>query len=158
MRVLYPPPDTEPYADLRSVEAARRMTKNYDFVVTSGGIGPTHDGEHPAAAPSWLTCADITYASLAKAFELPLAHDPETLRRMWVLASPERKKELENQPAAQKEARERMALFPTAKGGHFGDGQGGARSEVIFVERDKWVPVVRLGGKVSRDSPRPCAC
>lgn len=67
---------------------------------------------------------------------------------MWVLASPERKKELENQPAAQKEARERMALFPTAKGGHFGDGQGGARSEVIFVEKDKWVPVVRLGGKV----------
>jgi hypothetical protein len=24
------------------VEAARRMTKNYDFVVCSGGIGPTH--------------------------------------------------------------------------------------------------------------------
>ncbi|KAG1872888.1 MoaB/Mog domain-containing protein [Suillus subalutaceus] len=35
-----------------SIEASRRMVETYDFVVTSGGIGPTHD--------------DITYASLAK--------------------------------------------------------------------------------------------
>jgi hypothetical protein len=67
---------------------------------------------------------------------------------MWVLASPSRKEELGKATPAQKEARERMALFPTAKGGHGGDGQGGPRSEVIFVEEDKWVPVVRLGGKV----------
>lgn len=116
------------------VEAARRMTAQYDFVVTSGGIGPTHD--------------DITYASLGAAFNLPLEHHPETLRRMWALSSPERKEQLKNATPAQKEARERMALFPTAKGGHGGEGGGGPRSEVIFVEEDKWVPVVRLGGKL----------
>ncbi|KAG9074489.1 hypothetical protein FS749_013949, partial [Ceratobasidium sp. UAMH 11750] len=45
------------------VEASRRMVQRYDFVVTSGGIGPTHD--------------DITYSSLATAFNLPLAlHRP----------------------------------------------------------------------------------
>ena len=68
---------------------------------------------------------------------------------MWALSSDARKEELAKATPAQKEARERMALFPTAKGGHGGDGEGGARSEVIFVSEDKWVPVVRLGGKVS---------
>lgn len=92
---------------------------------------------------------DITYSALGAAFNLPLEKHPETIRRMWALASESRKAELEKASPAQKEARERMALFPTAKGGHEGDGQGGARSEVIYVEEDKWVPVLRLGGKVS---------
>ena len=136
---------------LNRVEASRRMTKNYDFVVTSGGIGPTHDGQSFPAIQTWSTetgLADITYSSLATAFSLPLTHHPETLKRMWALASPERKERLSKASAPEKEARERMALFPTAKGGHGSDGEGGARSEVIFVGEDKWVPVVRLAGKV----------
>jgi len=111
------------------VEAARRMTKNYDFVVTSGGIGPTHD--------------DITYASLAKAFDLPLQHHKETMERMWTLASAQRKEELEKATPAQKEARARMALFPTLE-----EGKEGSKSEVLFVKEEMWVPVVRLGGKL----------
>ncbi len=72
-----------------------------------------------------------------------------------LLASPARREELAKAPPAVREARNRMALFPTAKGGHGGSGEGGPRSEVIFVESDKWVPVVRLGGKVSRSLIHP---
>jgi len=71
---------------------------------------------------------------------------------MFELSSDARKEELLKATPAQKEARDRMALFPIAKGGHGSDGQGAARSELIFVAEDKWVPVLRLGGKVC--SPR----
>lgn len=51
------------------IEAARRMTDEYDLVLSSGGIGPTPD--------------DITYESMAKAFNAePLEYSQETLRRM----------------------------------------------------------------------------
>jgi molybdopterin biosynthesis enzyme MoaB len=33
------------------IEASRRMVQNYDFVVTSGGIGPTHDGSFLIPSP-----------------------------------------------------------------------------------------------------------
>lgn len=133
-----------------SIEAARRMTEKYDFVITSGGIGPTHDGKYMLIVRVYtcnanLYVLDITYASLAKAFNLPLVHHPETLRRMWALTTPERRAELEKATPAQREARERMALFPTQKGGD-------VRSEAIHVEADKWVPVVRLAGKVSNET------
>lgn len=117
------------------------MTQAYDFVISSGGIGPTHD--------------DVTYQSLGVAFDLPLKHHEETKKRMMGMTSPERRKELEEAPPAVREARDRMALFPTSPGGHIVGGEGevrkveGMTSEVIFVEEDKWVPVVRLAGKVS---------
>jgi hypothetical protein len=67
---------------------------------------------------------------------------------MEIMTTPKRREELAKATQAERDARARMALFPLAKGGHFGDGQGGSRSEVIFVAPDRWVPVVRLGGKV----------
>ncbi|PFH50841.1 hypothetical protein AMATHDRAFT_60323 [Amanita thiersii Skay4041] len=101
------------------IEASRRMVNKYDFVVTSGGIGPTHD--------------DITYASLAKSFNQPLAHHSETLRRLEALTR-HRKWALQQTPQ-QLEATQRMALFPE-------------HAEVFFVGSDIWVPVVRLEGKL----------
>ncbi|KAF8581229.1 Molybdopterin binding protein [Ramaria rubella] len=101
------------------IEASRRMVRAYDFVITSGGIGPTHD--------------DITYASLAKAFDQPLKYNAETLTRMTVLSK--HRKDIQNQTEEQKTARERMALLP-------------ANAEVLFVGDDLWVPVCRLEGKL----------
>uniref|UniRef100_D8Q7T7 MoaB/Mog domain-containing protein n=1 Tax=Schizophyllum commune (strain H4-8 / FGSC 9210) TaxID=578458 RepID=D8Q7T7_SCHCM len=101
------------------IEASRRLTSKYDFVVTSGGIGPTHD--------------DITYASLAKAFGQTLQHHPETMRRMDAINA-FRKTNLHTSPE-QREAYLRMALFPS-------------EAEVIFVRPEIWVPVVRLAGRL----------
>ncbi|KAK7683820.1 hypothetical protein QCA50_013196 [Cerrena zonata] len=102
------------------IEASRRMVSKYDFVITSGGIGPTHD--------------DITYACLAKAFNQNLGHHQETLRRMTEM-SKHRWASLAQQNEEQRIARERMALFPD-------------QAEVIFIAPDIWVPVVRLEGKL----------
>jgi len=100
-------------------EASRRMVKNYDFVITSGGIGPTHD--------------DITYESLAKAFGQSMVHHQETLRRMTEMRKHQGKPT--KQTDEQRVARERMALFPD-------------KAEILFVGSDMWVPVVRLEGKL----------
>ncbi|KAH9936701.1 Molybdopterin binding protein [Amylocystis lapponica] len=101
------------------VAASRRLVQTHDFVISSGGIGPTHD--------------DITYASLAKAFGQPLAHHQETLRRMVEMSKA--RIDIAGQSAEQRTARERMALFP-------------ARAEVLFIAPDVWVPVVRLEGRL----------
>ncbi|GAA5951240.1 hypothetical protein JCM3765_002420 [Sporobolomyces pararoseus] len=102
------------------VEAVRRMHKSYDWVVTSGGCGPTFD--------------DLTYPSIAAAFDLPLEYDDETIKRMEAFSKG--RYNFKEQTEEQKTARLRMALFP--KG-----------AEVLFVQEDLWVPIVRVGGKVT---------
>jgi 3-hydroxyanthranilate 3,4-dioxygenase len=102
------------------VEAVRRMSGKYDFVVTSGGIGPTHD--------------DITYPSIAKAFGNELVYHEPTLTRMKKLSTRAINWDMpDDHPEVV--ARKRMALFPTP-------------SQVVFPSERLWVPIVIAGGNV----------
>jgi len=72
------------------VEALNALRKRYDYVFTSGGIGPTHD--------------DITADAVSAAFGLPCEHDAEALR---LLGDMYRTREMEFT-----DARKRMARMP----------------------------------------------
>ncbi len=53
------------------VEALNFVRTRYDYVFTSGGIGPTHD--------------DITADAVSRAFGLPCIHDPEAMRLLGAM-------------------------------------------------------------------------
>ena len=57
------------------IEAAQTLSRQVDYVFTSGGIGPTHD--------------DITSAAIAKAFGTPLKRHPEAEARLRKHYKPE---------------------------------------------------------------------
>ncbi|MBV6632431.1 MAG: competence/damage-inducible protein A [Alphaproteobacteria bacterium] len=71
------------------VSAVRALSERYDYVFTSGGIGPTHD--------------DITAASIAVAFDTKLERHPEARNRLA---------EHYGDPAALTDARLKMADIP----------------------------------------------
>lgn len=50
------------------VQAVQSLSKRYDYVITSGGIGPTHD--------------DITADCIAKAFNRQIGINPEAYKRL----------------------------------------------------------------------------
>ena len=58
------------------VEAVNACRERYDYVFTTGGIGPTHD--------------DITAASVARAFGRPYGRNAEAERRLLAYYPPER--------------------------------------------------------------------
>lgn len=101
------------------VESIRSLSSKYDFIITSGGIGPTHD--------------DITYESLAQAFGLDIELDQETVFKMKKLR---KGKNVELNKEAQ-DAQNRMAILPK-----------GENVEYIYVSEDLWVPVVGINQQV----------
>lgn len=111
------------------IEACRRMSDRYDFVVTSGGIGPTHD--------------DITYQSIAKAFDLPLVEHKTALEKMKSLSRPH-----EKQPdfswdvdSPARRARYRMIQLPW-------DDKKSDEEQVVFTAEDLWVPLSVVNGNI----------
>ncbi|KAI1083656.1 molybdopterin binding domain-containing protein [Whalleya microplaca] len=111
------------------MEAVRRMSDRYDLVVTSGGIGPTHD--------------DITYQSIAKAFGLTLTLHQEAYERMKRLTKPHK-----SQPdfswdvdSPSKTARLRMVELPI-------DPSRDLAKQALFVRDDFWVPISVVNGNI----------
>lgn len=71
------------------VATLNEVRARFDYVFTTGGIGPTHD--------------DITAACVARAFDVPLVRNPEAVRRLQAHYA---------SPADLNEARLRMANTP----------------------------------------------
>jgi len=119
-RILVIPDDENTIVD--TIRTLSHPDQQLDMIITSGGIGPTHD--------------DITYQSLAKVFDPSgeMEYDQETIGRMEAYNS--RRVSTRTQSAEQRTARHRMALFPKK------------HSKVLFVEPHLWVPVVCLNHNI----------
>jgi molybdenum cofactor synthesis domain-containing protein len=122
----------------RIVEAVNALRARYEYVFTSGGIGPTHD--------------DITADAIAKAFGVPCEHDAAAMKLM---ADNYTSRGIEFT-----ESRQRMARMPrgsshidnpvsTAPGFHIGNVYVMAGVPSVFQAMvDNVIPTLRTGKKL----------
>jgi molybdenum cofactor synthesis domain-containing protein len=112
-------PDEEPII----IESVTRMSRDYDMVITCGGIGPTHD--------------DITYNSIGKAFGVPLSLEPASLQRMK-----EFRKDVDwTQDTPQNKARIKMVTLPI-------DTSRSVVGEQVFFADGTYTPLCIVNGNV----------
>ncbi|KAI9367880.1 hypothetical protein BJX61DRAFT_262936 [Aspergillus egyptiacus] len=140
------------------MEAVRRMSRNYDFVVTSGGIGPTCVPLPSPLFPSRrlfphlraltrrmpaTSHDDITYSSIAKAFSLPLKLHTAAFERMKALSKPHPlQPQFDwNTPSPGLTAKLRMVEIPI-------DESRPLEEQAIFVADDMWVPISIVNGNI----------
>lgn len=104
-----------------ALEALARLTM-------VGVFSPVTDGIEHSTDPGSALSIDITYDSMAKAFNQELVYHEETKRRMSAFAGG--RKDGQNRTPEQIKARDRMALFPD-------------KAEVLFVDPELWVVRIR---------------
>lgn len=100
------------------VDTVRRLVKDHDFIISTGGIGPTHD--------------DITYECMAKSFNLPCELDEECKERMRRKSDPEARLDTDAL-----KAHYQMATMPK-----------GPNVRNYYVSDDLWVPICSISHKV----------
>lgn len=100
------------------VETVNKLSKKYQFIVTTGGIGSTHD--------------DITYEALSKSFGLPCLLNEEVKRKMQEKQNPESRLDKQALKDYYK-----MATLPT-----------GDNVKNYYVSDDLWVPICSINHQV----------